>query len=299
VRATIGVDRLLVFHTGGHHERSRTWPSRSSTGSATPSTGSTSTPATSSSGATASGSRLALDPDRPRDRQRLPGRRELLAGIPLGDAIIPRYRERLMEGYDPRRRLGDARALLPADPRAPAASRSTCSSAASTSPTSSATRRSTPGAFQAGAGAAVPTGRRGTRPPGASSRECWRWPPTATWSNSSRGSSRRRQRRRPRRVDVRHFSLLTRDYGVGDEGIHRWRKLQLFYELWPIVEGGPDDRRRGRHRGPGSRLPLWDEVEWDEFDWAGPDDGEFSLLEGGPRPTPGSPGSSPRTSTSG
>lgn len=77
------------------------------------------------------------------------------------------------------------------------------------------------------------------------------------------------------------FSLLTRDLGADDEGLHRWRKLQLFYELWPLIETEPIITAE---IGTGVRLagvPLWDEEEWDEFEWAGPDDGEFETLEGG------------------
>lgn len=121
------------------------------------------------------------------------------------------------------------------------------------------------------------------------------------------------------------FQLLTRDYGAGDGGIHRWRKLQLFYELWPEpqvdepVEGyltpeeppfeGEEDPEVPpvvEGEGPvfstifitaeiGTGIlnpgePLWDEVNWDEFTWADADGGEFVLLEGGAPPNAGRAG---------
>jgi hypothetical protein len=115
------------------------------------------------------------------------------------------------------------------------------------------------------------------------------------------------------------FSLLLRDYSVPGEPIVRWRKLQLFYELWPIPEGegfltpeeppfeGEEDPEVPTEEegdvtpgvihavvtaelGTGIRqagLPLWDEVEWDEFLWAGDDDGEFEILDEGAPPNAG------------
>lgn len=115
------------------------------------------------------------------------------------------------------------------------------------------------------------------------------------------------------------FSLLTRDFGAGDGGIHRWRKLQLFYELAPVAqvdefltfeelpfEGEEDPEAGPKGEGPvfstifitaeiGTGIlnpdePLWDVAKWDEFLWADPDEGEFDLLEGGAPPNAGRAG---------
>jgi len=108
------------------------------------------------------------------------------------------------------------------------------------------------------------------------------------------------------------FDLVSRDIGEG-EAILRWRKLQLFYELSPLPESekekeeeptteepppeGEEDGREPPARevpptrrallsaelGTGIReedTPDWDEVEWDYFEWAYADEGEFDLLEG-------------------
>lgn len=87
---------------------------------------------------------------------------------------------------------------------------------------------------------------------------------------------------------VHQFTLLTRDIGVGDEAIHRWRKIQLFYEMSPEAMG--EDPRLSCEVGTGiteAGLPLWDEVDWDEFEWAVADDGQFRLLEGSAPPNAG------------
>lgn len=76
------------------------------------------------------------------------------------------------------------------------------------------------------------------------------------------------------------FSLTTRDYQVG--AIARWRKLEAFYELWEGEEG--EEPMLTAEVGTGVRkegLPEWDKVKWDEFEWSGDEETEFELLEGG------------------
>jgi hypothetical protein len=201
------------------------------------------------------------------------------APAPLGDAIIPRYRERLLEGHSP----GGAWVTR----------EHYCLPLLSTGgspvdmlvcrldkPYEFRNKRLYPWSFQAGAGAEIAYGT--PRHP-ASGGELPRVLAAAgdgtvvdllSWFFPEEVNARDHD------ASVHHFSLLTRDLGVGDEGIHRWRKLQLFYELWPIAEGKP---MISAEVGTGVReagVPLWDEVEWDEFEWAGADDGDFSLLEG-------------------
>ncbi len=83
------------------------------------------------------------------------------------------------------------------------------------------------------------------------------------------------------------FSLTLRDFSVNNQAIARWRKVQLHYELWaldstsPIVtcEVGTGVRKSG--------LPQWDEVKWDEFEWASDEETEYELLEEGAPPNAG------------
>lgn len=83
------------------------------------------------------------------------------------------------------------------------------------------------------------------------------------------------------------FSLTLRDFSVKSNAIARWRKFELHYELWaldatePLItcEVGTGVRKSG--------LPQWDEVKWDEFEWASDEETEFELLEEGAPPNAG------------
>lgn len=90
---------------------------------------------------------------------------------------------------------------------------------------------------------------------------------------------------------VPEWSLLTRDYGIGNEAITRWRRVQLFYELWPLAETVAPGI--AAEIGTGVREAgeaLWDHVDWDEFNWVADDEGEFRQLEGQAPPNGGSAG---------
>jgi hypothetical protein len=77
-----------------------------------------------------------------------------------------------------------------------------------------------------------------------------------------------------------NFALITRDYEAGNLAIARFRRLDLLYELTadtgeePLItaEIGTGIRRKG--------IPAWNEVNWDEFEWAAGEELEFDLLDG-------------------
>lgn len=84
------------------------------------------------------------------------------------------------------------------------------------------------------------------------------------------------------------FRIITRDFPAGELSIGRFRKLRVTYEL----EADADDEAlllaedgTGIRKEPGAR---WDEVEWDDFFWAASDEEtQFELLEGGAPPNGG------------
>jgi hypothetical protein len=77
-----------------------------------------------------------------------------------------------------------------------------------------------------------------------------------------------------------NFALVTRDYEAGNLAIARFRRLDLYYELIADVEEDPlitaeigtGIRKRG--------IPTWNDVKWDEFEWAAGEELEFDLLGG-------------------
>lgn len=83
------------------------------------------------------------------------------------------------------------------------------------------------------------------------------------------------------------LQLTTRDFSAGDLGLARFRRLELMYEL-EAIEGV--DSEVVAEYGLGVRifgLPEWDEVAWNEFEWAFEEETEFVLLEGGAPPNAG------------
>lgn len=83
------------------------------------------------------------------------------------------------------------------------------------------------------------------------------------------------------------FSITLRDFSVANQAVARWRKVQLSYELWaldstaPLItcEVGTGVRKSG--------LPQWDEVTWDDFEWASDEEAEYELLLHGAPPNSG------------
>lgn len=201
------------------------------------------------------------------------------APVPLGDAIIPRYRERLLEGMTP----GGAfvireHLVLPIlDPAGAPVDLLVCRL---DKPYTYRNKTLYPWSFQAGSGAALAYGTvrsplvAGELPRGIAMAADGMLVDVLSWFTPGEANASDHD------GTTHLFTFLTRDVGLGDEAIHRWRRLQLFYELWPVAGSTPTI---SAELGTGVReagLPLWDEVEWDEFEWAGPDDGEFELLEG-------------------
>lgn len=84
------------------------------------------------------------------------------------------------------------------------------------------------------------------------------------------------------------FSVATRDFPAGELSIGRFRKLRLLYEM---EAAEADEALITAEVGTGIRKEVearWDEVLWDEFDWAASDEEiQFRLLEGGAEPNAG------------
>lgn len=80
------------------------------------------------------------------------------------------------------------------------------------------------------------------------------------------------------------WALITRDIGAGNLAIARFRRVDLIYEM----EG--EGSEVTAEVGTGARLeglPEWDIDEWDEFEWADAEEVEFDLLEGAAPPNVG------------
>lgn len=80
---------------------------------------------------------------------------------------------------------------------------------------------------------------------------------------------------------VHLLQLITRDIAAGNLAQARFRRLGLMYELEALAEGpvpgisaevGVGIRKSG--------LPQWDEVTWDDFEWSAGGETEYELLEG-------------------
>jgi hypothetical protein len=84
------------------------------------------------------------------------------------------------------------------------------------------------------------------------------------------------------------FSMLSRDFAAGDLSIGRFRRFRLIYDL-EVAEGETAiitlEVGTGIRKEEGAR---WDEVNWDEFLWAASDEEtQFELLDGGAEPNAG------------
>lgn len=84
------------------------------------------------------------------------------------------------------------------------------------------------------------------------------------------------------------FSVTTRDFPAGQLSIGRFRRLRLLYEM---EAEAADNALITAEIGTGIRKEvgaLWDAVKWDEFSWAASDEEtQFELLEGGAPPNAG------------
>lgn len=84
------------------------------------------------------------------------------------------------------------------------------------------------------------------------------------------------------------FSITTRDFPAGELAIGRFRKLRLLYEM---EAEEIDEALITAEVGTGIRKEVdakWDLVNWDEFEWAASDEEiQFRLLEGGAAPNAG------------
>lgn len=84
------------------------------------------------------------------------------------------------------------------------------------------------------------------------------------------------------------LSITTRDFPAGELSIGRFRKFRLLYEM---EAEEADEGLITLEVGTGIRKEvdaLWDLVNWDEFDWAASDEEiQFSLLPGGAGPNAG------------
>lgn len=85
------------------------------------------------------------------------------------------------------------------------------------------------------------------------------------------------------------FSVTMRDFAAGRLSIGRFRRLRLLYEM---EAEAADNGLIVAEVGTGIRKEIgakWDEVKWDEFFWAASDEEtQFELLEGGAPPNAGS-----------
>jgi hypothetical protein len=233
------------------------------------------------------------------------------APVPIGDAVLPRYRERLLEGYVPGGAfVARETYFLPiidtgGIPREVFACRLD-------KPYQYRNKTLYPWTFLVGDGAKIAYGtvRRplagGEKPRILGVTDQSLVAELLSWFEPEEANA----------VDhtgeVHTFVLVSRDLGV-EEAIVRWRKLQLFYQLFPLPESekekeeseapGPEpvegvEEDQPAHREvPVTREALlsaevgtgiqeedvarWDGVSWDEFEWAYSDEGEFDLLEGG------------------
>lgn len=84
------------------------------------------------------------------------------------------------------------------------------------------------------------------------------------------------------------FTIIARDFPAGQLSIGRFRKLRLLYEM---EAAEADNALITAEIGTGIRNEvgaLWDAVKWDEFLWAASDEEtQFTLLEGGAPPNAG------------
>jgi len=84
------------------------------------------------------------------------------------------------------------------------------------------------------------------------------------------------------------FSVTVRDFAAGRLSIGRFRRLRLLYEMEAELA---DNALITAEIGTGIRKEigaLWDEVDWDEFFWAASDEEtQFELLEEGAPPNAG------------
>lgn len=74
--------------------------------------------------------------------------------------------------------------------------------------------------------------------------------------------------------------IVTRDYSIANGAIGRARRARLLHELEEVDAG--DNPTVSLEVGTGARVPnapRWDEVSWDDFEWAGEDEAEFELVE--------------------
>jgi hypothetical protein len=76
------------------------------------------------------------------------------------------------------------------------------------------------------------------------------------------------------------LKIITRDYPTGGDTENVVRRLRLRYQM---IAADGDNPKLSAEYSSGARIanaPLWDQVNWDEFQWAGGDNTDYAILSG-------------------